>query len=429
MSKNNKASKKLYVGDNRITLDAKHKEMMKYFRDLKKSLPKKKHRLQEAGLELDSLNAFESNELSKEQIDAKFNLSEEIKILKQEIEDIENNKEENEYYLNTASLLYTYYENLEKIANEKDEPVDKPVKKTNSTSPKITDFFGASTVNNTSQTTSESTFTDTDKNKRVSTNKITTTKMDEYFQSEDQFKRADILDKFMKKIDPTYFNNPLYEENVNLCDTCLIERTLIRSEGILLCEECMEAEYIVICSDKPSPKDKPCGDSYYAYKRINHFAEWLSQIQAKETTEIPQEVFDQILVEIKKERLTDLSRLSYDKMRHYLKKLKLNKYYEHIPYIVYRLSGIKPPTLGKELEEKLKFMFKEIQQPFEEVRPDKRKNFLSYSYVLYKFFELLGLDDFKKQFSLLKSRTKLHEQDKIWRDICRLTKWQYIPSI
>ena len=165
--------------------------------------------------------------------------------------------------------------------------------------------------------------------------------MDEYFQSEDQFKRADILDQFMKKIDPTYFSKILYEENVNMCDTCKIERTLIRTEGILLCEECHEVEYVVVCSDKPSPKDKPCGDSYYAYKRSNHFAEWLSQIQAKESTEIPQEVFDQILVEIKKERIKDLSKITNSKMRIYLKKLKLNKYYEHIPYIIYRLNGVK----------------------------------------------------------------------------------------
>ncbi len=155
----------------------------------------------------------------------------------------------------------------------------------------------------------------------------------------------------------------------------------------------------------------------------------LSQIQAKESTDIPQEVFDQILVEIKKDKIKDLSKITQKKMRTYLKTLGLNKYYEHIPYIIFRITGIKPPQIRKELEEKLKVMFKEIQQPFEEVCPPNRKNFLSYSYVNYKFFELLGLDEFKNRFTLLKSRTKLHEQDKIWRDICKITKWQYIPSI
>ena len=85
--------------------------------------------------------------------------------------------------------------------------------------------------------------------------------------------------------------------------------------------------------------------------------------------------------------------------------------------------------MPKELEEKLRAMFKEIQGPFLEVCPPTRTNFLSYSYVLYKFVELLGLDQYKQCFSLLKSRDKLYDQDQIWRKICDKLKWQYIKSI
>ena len=56
-----------------------------------------------------------------------------------------------------------------------------------------------------------------------------------------------------------------------------------------------EVDYIVIDSDKPSYKDPPKEISYFAYKRINHFNEWLAQFQFKETTDIPQELYDQIL--------------------------------------------------------------------------------------------------------------------------------------
>ena len=51
-------------------------------------------------------------------------------------------------------------------------------------------------------------------------------------------------------------------------------------------------------------------------------------------------------------------------------------------------------SLIEETEEKLRVMFKEIQGPFAKVCPKGRKNFLSYSYVLHKFAELLELDDF-----------------------------------
>jgi hypothetical protein len=77
-------------------------------------------------------------------------------------------------------------------------------------------------------------------------------------------------------------------------------------------------------------------------------------------------------------------------------------------------------------------MFKEIQEPFQKVRPNvqkKRKNFLSYAYVLHKFVELLGLDELKETFPLLKSREKLHQQDKIWEGICKELNWQFIESV
>ena len=61
--------------------------------------------------------------------------------------------------------------------------------------------------------------------------------------------------------------------------------------------------------------------------------------------------------------------------------------------------------------------------------PNNRKNFLSYSYVLHKFCELIELDDLLIYFPLLKSREKLQQQDQIWKDICKSLKWQYIPSI
>ena len=81
------------------------------------------------------------------------------------------------------------------------------------------------------------------------------------------------------------------------------------------------------------------------------------------------------------------------------------------------------------LEAKLRLMFSEIQQPFEKHCPTERKNFLSYSYVLYKFCELLGEDDFLPCFPLLKSKEKLKQQDKIWKNITIELKWEYIPTI
>jgi hypothetical protein len=81
------------------------------------------------------------------------------------------------------------------------------------------------------------------------------------------------------------------------------------------------------------------------------------------------------------------------------------------------------------MEEKLRAMFKEIQEPFEKYKPNDRKNFLSYSYVLHKFFELLEMDEFLDCFPWLKDTNKLRLHDEIFEKICKDLKWQFIKSV
>ena len=85
--------------------------------------------------------------------------------------------------------------------------------------------------------------------------------------------------------------------------------------------------------------------------------------------------------------------------------------------------------MPQELEERLRIMFKDIQKPFDDNCPTERKNFLSYSYVLYKFCELLSEDKYLKYFPLLKSKEKLYQQDLIWNKICNTLHWEYIATI
>jgi len=124
-----------------------------------------------------------------------------------------------------------------------------------------------------------------------------------------------------------------------------------------------------------------------------------------------------------------MTTLKISKIRGILKKLGLNKYYEHVPHIINRLNGITPPILDYEVEMKLRMMFKEIQTPWIKHCPTTRSNFLSYSYVLYKCLQLLEMDQFLKSFNLLKSREKLAEQDQLWKLICKDVKWEFIKTI
>ena len=242
--------------------------------------------------------------------------------------------------------------------------------------------------------------------------------------------RNELLNQYLLNEDPTMAKTDGLDadEPWTECIACGDEMIMCMNEANLTCPSCGYQEFILIDSDKPSYKDPPREVSYYAYKKINHFNEWLAQFQAKESTEIPQDIYDAILLQLKKERITDMSTLKPAKMREILRGMGRSKYYEHIPHIINRLNGQNAPFMSRENEEKLRHMFREIQPAFKKYCPKGRKNFLSYSYVLYKFCELLEMDEFLHCFARLKNRDKLYVQDKTWELICHSMHWQYIRT-
>ena len=213
------------------------------------------------------------------------------------------------------------------------------------------------------------------------------------------------------------------------CGQCNIAREEISSEGILVCPKCGSEEYALVVSDFQSFRDPPKERNNYAYKKINHLNEILNQFQAKESTMIPEEVMNEVVLEIRKRRINNIADLTEKEIREILKKLGRSKYYEHAAHILSRLNGNPPPTITPEIEEKIRAMFQEIQAPFLLYCPNDRTNFLSYSYILYKFFELLDLDEYKVYFPLLKSRDRLIAHDHIWQKICDYLHWEFIRSV
>jgi hypothetical protein len=242
--------------------------------------------------------------------------------------------------------------------------------------------------------------------------------------------RNQLLNDYLQIEDPSMARNIVddYDDPWTLCDVCGNEMNMCLNEANLTCSKCGHQEFILVDSDKPSYKDPPREVCYYAYKKINHFNEWLAQFQAKESTEIPSDIYDAIMVQLKKERITNMGSLKPTKLREILRTMKCSKYYEHIPHIINRLNGQNAPFMSREDEEKLRHMFREIQPSFKKHCPKGRRNFLSYGYVLYKFCELLEMDEYLSCFPLLKNRDKLYLQDKTWQKICSDMCWGYIST-
>ena len=321
--------------------------------------------------------------------------------LKNEIETKNKDDRVYDYFLNTGEILFDYYESQQAIAKgDSVASVNKSKRKPGDVLSALEDAAVTESINTVVQ--------DTNTNMKS---------------------REILLDTYLQKIYPGHSrkSNEM-TDSLGECD-CGEDMIFAANEAMLYCKGCGNIEFMLIDTDRPSYKDPPRESSYYAYKRINHFKELLAQFQAKETTEIPQDIFDTIVAELKKQRIDDTRTLKPAKMREILRKLKLNRKYDHIPHIINRLNGTNAQIMTRETEEKLLHMFKEIQPSFQTHCPKNRRNFLSYSYVLYKFCELLEFDDFLKSFPLLKNRDKLYLQDKIWALICHDQSWEFIRSI
>lgn len=258
-----------------------------------------------------------------------------------------------------------------------------------------------------------------------------------YVEKKSQNKRGQLLTSYMHKIEgSTDCSNqemqPSIGTNGIICRDCKVPMRLSTNESYIVCSTCGNHDVYFEPSVSGLTYEQELNTDtsvHFAYKRINHLRELLAQLQAKERSEIPPDVIAKMQAEFKKARVTSVNEVTQNNVKMYLKKLNLNKYYEHARQIANILSGKPPPVISGELYETLINMFHDIQEPFEAVCPKSRKNFFSYSYILYKFCELLGETDMMELFPLLKSREKLYQQDCIWRDICKITGWAFQKSV
>ena len=389
-----KTNKKIIVDDKSITtLDNRHKEIQLHFSNVKNiiipNLLKEKKELTNL-LNKNSNNKNNSNDDDNENdqsdnislpIEKQLEIKDRISDIKSTLKAHKNNIKQ--YYLTNSKYIFDYFENKKEISNG------------NSRTKILNSFFK---IDGESDRVNELT--------SLNNNNVK---------------------QFLSNIDQSFINVNDFMFKTDICKNCNIGELIpVEHEGILVCNHCSKYIMYLFESEKPSYKEPPKEACFYAYKRINHFKEILAQFQAKETTQIPPEVIENIKLQIKKERIS-LSKFTNTKAKDVLKKLGYNKFYEHIPYIKDKL-GIKPPVMTQQLEEQLCNLFMEIQGPYAKYCPDDRVNFLNYYYTIYKLCELLGQTQFLPYFPLLKDREKQIEQDEIWKKICTDLNWEFIPT-
>jgi hypothetical protein len=379
-------SRKGNKNQNIYTIDNKHSEMLERFNNIEEvlipNLKKEKEELKE------KVKILKENELD-EFMRIKDRVTEINKLLK-------NLKlEKKNYLLDNSKHIFSYFEQKKQISN--DSNLENQNKKV------LNSFFKIKSKNEESENINS----------------------EKYSNSKKSYL------KYWTNVTNEINNIQDYLISIDECSFCNKGELIPQDEeGILICNNIKCGKFIsyIVDNSKPTNKEPPNEVSYTAYIRLNHFKEILSQFQAKETTQIPEEVIDAIKARIKKERITDMSVINYDKMREILRKLGFNKYFEHIQYIN-SLFGVKPPVMNEELHETLCVLFIEIQKPWAVHCPPNRTNFFNYTYTLYQLCVLLDQTQYLPFIPMMKDREKQLEQDMIWKKVCNDLDWEYFATV
>ena len=163
----------------------------------------------------------------------------------------------------------------------------------------------------------------------------------------------------------------------------------------------------------------------FVYVRSSHFKNAVKRLLGEERITFSDEHLELFRKEIVKYRLQPRN-ITREFLKNTCKKLKFPKMYNHVGNLlrIFNPGGL--PVISEENREKMDYIFDTLQEPYELLIPDKRRNFLNYSFVLYKICQLLELDSiqYESHFIRMKLHSSLILHERTWNKMIR-----YIVSL
>jgi hypothetical protein len=227
------------------TLDVQHVNKVNSFQDLETKQGNLKVKLQNLNIRLEDLMQLKKTVgLNNDEFNEYIKLIDEQNEIEREIDKLSEQIDEVDYYVNTGSILFQYYDILEK-GNQDEEQINKLDVGEKS----ILNFFIKRDDNH-----------------------------EEEEKKEVKDDRASLLDKYLAATDETYMRS-LETDLKDFCRFCGSSNvSLLLNDGQVCCNECHSLESITIDHDRPSYRDPPREITYFAYKRINHLNEFTIKI-------------------------------------------------------------------------------------------------------------------------------------------------------
>ena len=208
------------------------------------------------------------------------------------------------------------------------------------------------------------------------------------------------------------------------CMDCKLRKIVDYERSTLVCTKCGLYEYypvyVASYNHTMQPLRRKC-----IYKRSNNFKVILNQFFYGGNRVVPDDM-ETIRDEIHNE--TNILYpyeipLTIPILECVLKRNELSMYKDSIYFIYFKLSGGSFPHNTTKEYNTILSVFNVVSSIYDKYKPNDRKSFLNYSFVLKKLLIMLGKAEYAKYIPQLKTHSKQKELERVWEQITKDCEW------
>ena len=236
------------------------------------------------------------------------------------------------------------------------------------------------------------------------------------------------IDKHYDEIE-CELNGEVYKEPKkhyhNFCIKCKLRKIVDYKRSTSVCTNCGLCEYypvyVVSYNHAMQLLRRKC-----IYKRSDNFKVILNQFFYGGKKLVPDDVMETI-----RDEIHDGTNILYNYtipitipiLECILKRNQLTMYKDSIYFIYFKLSGKSFPHITMKQYNLVLNVFSVVSSIYDKYKPDGRKSFLNYSFVLKKILIMLGKVEYAKCIPSLKTHSKQKELERVWELITKDHEW------
>ena len=236
------------------------------------------------------------------------------------------------------------------------------------------------------------------------------------------------IDKHFDEIE-CEFNGEEYKEPKKhdryFCMDCKLRKIVDYERSTLVCTKCGLCEYYPVYVVSYNHTMQPSRRKRI-YKRSDNFKVILNQFFYGENRVVPDDIIKTIRDEVHDE--TNISYpyeipLTIPILECILNRNELTMYKDSIYFIYFKLSGGSFPQITTKEYNTILNTFNVVSNIYDKYKPNDRKSFLNYSFVLKKLLIMLGKVEYAKYIPQLKTHSKQKELQRVWELITKDREW------